>query len=356
MTSIPALLVLACAVLLLAGAALWLQPKVLHLDAERLFKAALASRASANGLNASALAPYHPLGRLPERKVDHPDAETPDGGWLPGEKALVEELAQLKSPKERWAALFRNGAPSVDELEPAYAPATWLGPRFARPGVWNDDAVATEAEARCKARWVVVVGELAEGAPALGDAWAAWAAVHRVGAGSLAEQVDEVRAALEAACPGANDEHLILVGEGSGAVVLLRALADCVQVRDHLAAVLLVGGPLGGWAHGELTPALCRDWNDAWVRHALLDTERVKLTPWMSVGWFHEDVSPAGLPGLPLGAQRMPPVAYEHQEPEAVERLDLGALAVTALATPLDQAVLVHTLRNVVAATAYLRS
>ena len=66
------------------------------------------------------------------------------------------------------------------------------------------------------------------------------------------------------------------------------------------------------------------DWVEAWFRHQHLDSEVVRLTPYMSVQWLDRSQNPPGAAGLSIANARFPPVP---EEPiETIEVVDLGLL------------------------------
>src|SRR5690554_2298026 len=137
----PLSIAIAAAAAITAFVAGWVQwPRAPDLDGERWFKVALATllrgEAEARGGTAEAweaqvvrFVPYHPAGRLPERKVTNPVAARLPGAMQPGERALLEQLARRHTVQERWRWMYDEDPVSLDarlddpvELGPAYDP------------------------------------------------------------------------------------------------------------------------------------------------------------------------------------------------------------------------------------------
>lgn len=319
MTSLPVLVVLACTVVLLVAAGALVVARDVPLEGPRW----LAALATARGVRDAV--PFHPLGRLAERKVGHPTVEALPGAPLAGEPELLDRLALLPDVRSRWHRLHHEEAEVVSPHD-APDPGRWLGPRFALAR--SDDRAAVEAEARLAASWLFLAGGRAVGVPSLAAAFAGFATVVEAAAGDdLDAAVARLRADLAARVPEDRAARFLVAAEGDAAAVLLRALVDEVPFRDRVAAVVLLAGVVGGWAarDGPLGEARCRDWNEANLRHARLDTEAVRRTPWITLGGYDPGVDPPGLPGLGLAAQRLPAVGFEGREDPFVEPVDLGA-------------------------------
>lgn len=391
----PLVLMIAWAALAVALLAGWFAvPRPPKLEGERWFKAMLDERLRSIGVaegERRRWVPYHPAGRLIERKLAHPGLAAIDGAPLEGEQALVQAWAALPTVAARHASWVTGGdrtglAPAA--LGPEHDPSRWLGPghgwgRLA-DGV-GAAAVVEAAEARQDARWVWVDGG---GSPALapraarfatvvpwwwglqadgfgaalaawGEAlrglrgaevmWTSWEAVRqvaeRLGEAQVALAADGVRRRLWAAVEGAPASRRLLVGaDGVGTTLVLRALVADMDLRDRVVAVLSVGGWIGGLPDlpGPCGEGRCKDWLDAWFRHELLDTEVIRQIPYLSVQWLDGAESPPGAGGLPVGAARFPEPQFvggrflQPKEAPTVEVVDLGALSPDP-ALPLDE-------------------
>jgi hypothetical protein len=340
-----------------AGALGWVHwPRPPALDGERWFKLALATtlrgRADARGVDAAGweaevvrFVPYHPAGREPERKVLHPEAVALPGVALPGERELLAALATIPDLPARWARLYdvdraeRLADPA--ELGPAYDFGRWLhiDRRPEETGwdvlaAWEDGRFASAIGLALPARWVAVGGRRRPGVPTLVPALCE--ALPRLEQIPWAG-VGETAAALAAAL--ATDERpLVLVGEEAGITAILRTLLEDPELRDRVLAVVSVGGVVGGdpaESEGPLTPAACADWLGANFAHHALDTERVRFTPYFSLGWLDRSADPPGAGGLPVGAMRFPPVRQDAGVVPTLETVDLGLLPADP-ALPLD--------------------
>ncbi len=331
----------ALGVALLAG---WFHvPSPPELDGERWFKVILATllrgAVEREGGDAASwerrvlrFVPFHPAGRLPERKVADPSSYRPPGLSVPGEQALVEALARHDDLAARWERLYgdetsieaRLGDPL--ELGAAYDPQRVLGPG----GSWDDvadwgagDALrfAEALQRHVHARWAVI--EPAQDAPGIPRVLPALAALLgeaavrvRVGEGEPEDEASTLEAWL-AALLGSTADRLVVVAEGEAGHLALRALARSPSVRDRTLAVVLLGGRVVG------TPEL-DDWMGRWFRAEALDTEVNRTTPYLHAAFFAADCAPPGVPGLPIAHTRLPPL-----EPGPLSRLrvvDLGVL------------------------------
>lgn len=336
--------------------AAWLQlPRNPELDGERWFKVVLATlllgeveaEEGSEALWTERVlrwVPYHPAGRLPERKVVQPLFDPP-GKRLPGEQALQEKLAALKTLEERWSWLYDQDEAGVHarlddpfELGEAYDPARILGSKLGwdaltRWGAGNRELAEVLAR-RTDARWIALEGpEASLVGPSLLDALEAeLPAIHRLrwddlgGAGGLDRRVEATDAAIRALPEGA-DERLIFVVEGDAATVLLRVLKDDAPLRDVTFAVLSLGGNVRG-RPAETGPFGARDaedWLERWFTLDHFDTELVRLTPYLSVQWLDRSASVPGSGGLPLEAQRFPEPKIVKVE-RTIEAVDLGPL------------------------------
>jgi hypothetical protein len=328
----------------------WLQwPRPPVLDGERWFKVSLCTllrgRIEAAGGDVEAwerevvrLVPYHPAGRMPERKVSNPVAAQIPGLALPGEQALVEALARRPDAAARWAWLYDEDPAGLDARfdDPTAlgAACDWtalFGPgaswdslaAWGRPG--EGDRVFLDALRRSvPARWVLVEGRSRSGVLAAVAAELADAAVVPWGE-------DDLGPALRALA-GEREDRLVLVAEEAGVARLLRALVGAADLRDHVLAVVSVGGVVGGRTdeEGPYGEAACRDWLAAHFTQSGLDTDVVRLTPYLALQWLDRAVWPPGIPGLPLQSSRFPEPSGEGATATTLEVVDLGPLPTDA--------------------------
>ena len=309
------------------------------LDGERWFKTALVTllrgEHEAAGREAwveacRAWVPYHPAGRFPERKVLSPLGAKRPGALLEGERALLEALHACGTPQERWARLYDEDEAALDallddpiELGLAYDPATYLGAGRGWESVaaWGagDPALGERLKQRLDVRWFLVEGDAD---PVILDALMSLLGERAI---RVAPGEDDLADRMEAALP-AMDDRCIVLGEGTGVPRLLNALKDRAVLRDQVLAVISIGGVIGG-REGEDGPmgiTAREDWVEAWFRHQHLDSEVVRLTPYMSVQWLDRSQNPPGAAGLSIANARFPPVP---EEPiETIEVVDLGLL------------------------------
>lgn len=286
--------------------------------------------------------PYHPAGRLPERKISNPVAAALPGRALPGEIALVEALAARQGASERWAYLYDEDEIGIEarlqdpvELGPDYDPSTTLGPGagWEELATWGRGAGPfPEAVARTvPARWILIggEGELPSG-PDLLDALASelptrsgQVASERVSFGGGAEGLEQRLVELAGA-----GERLVLVGVEAGVARLLRALVEHAEVRDQVLAVVSIGGIIAGVPdrEGPLGEVACRDWLGAWFSQRALDTDVVRLTPYFSLQWLDRSAWPPGVEGLPLANARFPEPDDRDATATTLEVVDLGPL------------------------------
>ncbi len=351
-----------------AGALSWLYwPRPPELDGERWFKLALATtlRGRTEALGGAAaeweaavvrFVPYHPAGREPERKVAFPEAVALPGPALAGERELLQALAALPDRPSRWAHLYdvdravRLSDPA--ELGPAYDFARWLHlPRRTEEtgwdvlASWDDGRFPTALAGSFPARWVGVGGRPRVGVPSLLPAMASEVPGFEQITWPAADLAEVLRL---------SDVPLVLVGEEAGIVAILRVLLDDPELRDRVLAVVSIGGIIGGdpAETGELGPGARSDWLGAHFAHYALDTEKVRFTPYFSLGWLDRGADPPGAGGLPIAASRFPPVRQDPGVVPTVETVDLGLLPADP-ALPLD--LVARALAAVVAAWARSR-
>jgi hypothetical protein len=332
-------LVVAFLTVLVALAAVWASvPRPPTLDGERWFKAVL--RAVLSGAQpadvAAAMAPYHPLARVVERKLAHPTIEALPGPALDGEAALLERLAALPDVAARWSHLTAlPDATCTPEALFDHDPARWLGPELGWRALEAGRAasVAEAAEGRRKIRWAWIDGE-APG-PSVAAALSAFATevapldlTMSPSDAGLQDATYVVADAFNAMLAEDVDARLVIAGVGTGIVSVLRALLADPQLRDRVVAVLSIGGTIGGWeGHaGLLDPAVCEDWLERNFRHEALDAEVVREIPYLAVQWLSPGASPPGADGLYVQRSRFPEPKYQGNEPLMVRVVDLGVL------------------------------
>jgi len=244
---------------------------------------------------------------------------------------------------DRWEQTVQRLVPNVslddpDELGPAYDPQTYLGPGFG----W--DAVARHASADVltadltrvlPARWILVEGraDRRTGPTVLPSLLGALPDALVVPFGDGAPETLD-RSATSAA-PGAGD-RLVLAGEEAGVARIMRVLHANAELRDKVLAVVSIGGVIGGRddEDGPYGRAASADWLAASFVQRELETDVVRLTPWLAVQWCDPDVQPPGLRGLPLAAQRFPIPDAEGATAHTLEVVDLGALPTDATLDP----------------------
>ncbi|MEZ4238871.1 MAG: hypothetical protein R3F59_22505 [Myxococcota bacterium] len=242
----------------------WLQwPRPPALDGEAWFKIALCTlirgRLDAAGASPTQwerevvrVVPYHPAGRLPERKLSNPVASVLPGAALPGELALIEALAQRGEPTARAAWMYDEDPVGLDARfrDPAELGAAYrferLGPGASWDALadWGAGATAFLEAARraVPARWVLVAGRPDRlVGPSLLPALAA-----ELPDAVLVPWSDDPAALGAALREAAGEARLVLVGEEAGVARLLGALADAADLRDQVVAVLSIGGVIGG--------------------------------------------------------------------------------------------------------------
>lgn len=318
-------------------------PRPPALDGERWFKIALATllrgqiEASEQGAAEWAevvrrFVPYHPAGRLPERKVSNPVTLRPTAA-LPGEIALVEALDQIQVPAERWARLYDDEAAlearltDPAELGEAYDPRTTLGSGadWEALAAWGggQPGILEALERAMPATWVLVKGREGQlGGPTILPALAAaWASTE-----VLDGDPSAVRRRLEQLAEAGTS--MVLVGEEAGVTAILDLLADNLAVRDRTLAVVSVGGVIGGKPaeKGRLSVAARQDWLQAHFNQRTLETEVVRLTPYFSVQWLDRTAWPPGVHGQPIEHARFPEPSDHGATATTTEVVDLGVL------------------------------
>lgn len=328
-------------------------PRPPALDGERWFKVTLATllRGQVQAADGDAadweaavtqFVPYHPAGRLPERKVSNAVALKPTAA-LPGELALIEALDKLDGAEARWARLYgdeisleaRLADPA--ELGADYDPSGPVGPgaEWDAVAAWGggDAAIVAAFERSLDVTWVLVSGRAEQlGGPSLLEALAgSWAKTETV-----AWDDPELEARLVALA--AAGTSMVLVGEEVGMTALLDLLPGNLAIRDRTMAVLSIGGVIGGkpGEDGRLSVDTRKDWMDAWFKMRHLETEVVRLTPYFSLQWVDPTAWPPGVEGQPIEHARFPELDPAGATAETTEVVDLGVLFADD-ALPTDQ-------------------
>jgi hypothetical protein len=284
--------------------------------------------------------PYHPAGRLPERKVSNPVAAVLPGAALPGELGLLERLARVPDAPQRLRLLYDEDEAGIDarledpvELGPAYDPREALGndASWDALAAWGCGeggfaaALRERLSSTLKTRWVLVEGRQDHlGGPSLLDAIAAEVPDEaRLPWGGLDDLGDRLAALVDGV-----EDRLVLVAEEAGVTAALRGLVARADVRDQVVAVVSIGGVIGGRTdeQGELSEAACADWMGQWFAQRHLDTDVVRLTPYFAMQWLDREAWPPGVPGQPLQHARFPEPDDEQASAEIVEVVDLGPL------------------------------
>ncbi len=297
----PLSLALTVAAALVAAGIAWVQwPRPPALDGERWFKVTLAT--------------------LLRGRVES------EGGDADRWERTVQSLVPYGESAAQRGALLDDPA----DLGPTYDPQTWLGPGLGWDAVArhaNDDALGAGLRRVLPARWILVEGrpDRSAGQTVLPSLRAVLpdALVVPFGDGSL-ETLDGI---ARSAAPGPGD-RMVLAGEEAGVARIMRALHANGELRDKVVAVVSVGGVIGGRddEDGPYGRAAAADWLAASFVQRELETDVVRLTPWLAVQWRAPDVEPPGVPGLPLAAQRFPTPDAEGATAHTVEVVDLGAL------------------------------
>jgi len=314
------------------------------LDGERWFKLTLATlirgQVEADGGAARAWedrvlaeVPYHPAGRLPEQKITNPAAEPP-GALLDGEAGLLASLRRREGAAARWAWLYDEDehgiAARLDdpfELGPRYQPNTVVPgldwDAIARWGV--DTQPVHEALLRHAGTTWVWITDDADGriGPALAELVAD---LHRLQAAPRDALVEALADLVEV-----RDRRLVLFAEGDAVPAMLEVLAAHAGLRDRVVAVVSVGGVIGGRTDrddGPLSEEVRADWMGHWFGQKKLDTDEVRLTPYLSMQWLDRDAWPPGIEGQPLQHQRFPEPSDQGVQLHTIESVDLGPIPV----------------------------
>ncbi len=385
MTSAAVLWVALMAAVVGLAAAWFVVPHPPELDGEAWFKgilvARLADRAPADVMR---WVVWHPLGRWPERKLAHPTVESMPGKLLPGEGELLARLARLPNIVARWAMLRDEAVAKTltlpGDLPPEASPARWLGAASGWDRV-RDDALPASAERRTSSSWLLIddprpgvpdvsaafagfaeVRTLASlcADPVIGGAWemartrlaqvgqvtaAEWdtiaAGMAPWGRVAMASAVDSLAKVMETKLPVNKPERRLIVAATGGAMpVLLRALAERVDLRDRVIAVVSVGGAVGGLPdqQGPLSEAVADDWMAHNFQHGLMDVEILRRIPYASIQWLDTSEPVPGAGGIPVARARFPEPEWDGRAFRCVEPVDLGVVPVEA-DLPVDEVV-----------------
>jgi hypothetical protein len=321
---------------LLAGWAVWRSlPVAVPRDWERLFKITLsaqlwaeaeggpgdeAARTAAWAQALAAQVPFHPAGRLPERKLLDPGPAAAPAPALPGELGLVEALARLPTPAARYKALYVDSRAAQEALAE--------DPRALGPAYDPEPVIGAGADWEAVARWAPAVQaglarkfghvEIVVDLPAQSSAPAA----------ALEE-------ALRSAAPGlrvsrsptqifdvlrAPSDRLVVLTGGDRVLPWLRALADSPALRDRCLALTSVDG--------QITDA---DGADAFFparwQHAAFEPELQRTTAFFSL----TDVDPDHPERARWSGSRFPAPPLPAGQRPTIEPIDLGPAPVGAL-------------------------
>lgn len=358
------------ALVVLAAATAFALPRVPTLDGERWFKLWLTTRlrglVEREGGDAEAWAgavvryvPWHPAGRLPERKITAPERPPPMPA-LDGELALLEALQQVEGREARWARLYDEDEEGLVErlVDPAtlgtdYDPSTWLGAEAAWDAIADQrpEELAEVLRRGTDARWVFVGERVDPALPdvdevllellgPLGTRWDPEAAVEPhpqadalrrdIAARRDADETERalhLLATLHQLAPDHGD-HVVLVGVGTGIQVVLEAERASAVLRDQTQAVLSLGGVIHGLDARDdgLAWERVQTWLQAHFRHDILDLEAAHRTPYLALQWLDRAADPPGVAGLPLDRARFPEPPMKGVRREALQVVDLGPL------------------------------
>lgn len=321
--------------LLLAVWAAWKTvPSPPVLSWERLFKVTLAALIRGELEQAGADRPdweaavrgrvcFHPdAGPTPERLLGLGSLEELGGAMEPGPRALAERLAALPDPESRFKAMFADDRVleehlliHPDDLGEAYDPARALGVGWDAVAAWDEGLQAALARRLADVELVQIGAALpmAEALPG--------ARVASIGA------EEALLAALEGRVKAAADRLVLLVG-GEAVHPVLRALHASPGLRDHVLAVVSVGGAVGGDGDAGDEEGRSRDaWLAACFQHNQLDPELNHAIAYMSV----VDVDPLAPLARSWAEQRFPVREAPATGRVAIEAVDLGVVPLRAL-------------------------
>ncbi len=312
-----------------------------RLDGERWLKVTLATllrgATEADDGDADAWAravrtqlPYHPAGRQPDRKVLHPTAQV-DGPLVEGEPALLEALRAAPDVQARWEVLYDGTDEVADtlledpvELGPDYAPSVLLGPGTTWDDLarWATDPSFGERLAqRHPLTWICFQpgpeGSESRILDALVGLWPHTAVLPPQG-----DPKEVIEPLVE---PG---RKLVVAAEGDAIVDALAVLQNNPGLRDEVVAVLAIGAPILGREGGPegTEPTAREDWMGRWFTQEHLDTEEVRLTPYMSLQWLDRSAAVPGTPRQPMAWARFPRPTQGGVDVQTIESVDLGVL------------------------------
>jgi len=305
--------------------------------------------------------PWHPAGRLPERKIVSPQ-DPPPSPALDGELALQQALAELPDAASRWARLYDQDTEALaarltdpQTVGEAYDPATWFGAELGWEAVAQgpDGPLGQAVPRLSEATWVIVGERLHPDLPPVEAALLALLGEHGVQfdpsapapeppqAQALRDDIETRRdpaltqatldllGTVRELAPEHGD-HLVLVGVGEGMQIVLEALRASAVLRDQVLAVLSLGGIIGGLDDRDdaWSWEACTDWLQEHFRHDALDLEAAHRTPFLAVQFLDRAHDPPGAAGLPLERARFPEPAAGKVRRESLETVDLGVIPV----------------------------
>ncbi len=353
----PLTLGVAGAAVIVSMAAGWLSRSTApSLDAEPFFKTALTQvllgQVEAAEQNSDAWVervldqvPYHPAGRLPEKKVTNTGLVGAPA-YREGEAALIDGLKKLPDLQARWRWMYREDPAGltarfddpVDTLGPEYDPAARLGGGLGWPAVvgWGRgesgvvDALRRQIEQR-SVRWALVEGRGESRVVAALDALLPASQRFAWPEGPVESALSDQQDALEDTLAQWMDDpsaRFVLVGEEAGIQTVLRLMNAKAALRDRVLAVVSVGGTLQGSADegGPLSDVALTDWMGAHFTHHEMDTEITRKTPYFCAQWLDVSADPPGGRGLEVWQARFPPPKAESMTQEFVDVRDLGVL------------------------------
>ncbi len=311
------------------------------IDGERWLKVTLATllrgRIDADGGSAESWAravraqvPYHPAGRQPDRKVLHPTA-VPDGPLVEGEQALLDALRKAPDVAARWSLLHDGTDETANalledpiDLGPDYAPEAVLGPGTTWDDLasWAHDArFGTRLATRQPLTWVCF-----HSGPDGAESTVLRALVAQWPHTAELEPNTDPREVIEPLVqPGAK---LVIAAEGDAVVDALEVMQKNAGLRDQVVAFVALGAPILGREGGPeaVSPSVREDWMGRWYSQQHLDTEEVRLTPYMSLQWLDRSGAEAGTARQPVAWARFPLPAQHSTDVETIESVDLGVL------------------------------
>jgi len=307
----------------LAAWAAWLSTgRPPTLDWQRLFKTALSTGLYGEVIAASGgradweravvtLVPYHPAARDEPARLSAPDLETIPTPALPGERALVESLQGLSTPAERFARMFSDNEATRDAL---MTDPSSLGAAFDPVG-----AIGVGADWEAISKWgepvrsglvrslshIVLVGVGSD----LAGVMAA-----QIGSRGLRLEAEGLIDALDTALESPSD-RLVLIGEGAGIQVIIRAMHAHPGLRDRVLAVISLGGQITQTDEQKL-------WMAENFTQPAMDTELNRSTPYLSAVLVdaHDPLA------VDWEAQRWPNPPPDRTGRTPIQPVDLGPL------------------------------